>query len=73
MAESISQRVAILEIQMKRLVADAESEKATRARANAELDHRLRSLEQTVVKIVALGVGALGVLQIILASLKYLN
>ncbi len=73
MAESISQRVAILEIQMKRLVADVESEKEARERANAELEPRLRSLEQAVVKIVALGVGALGLLQIILASLKFLN
>lgn len=47
---------------MSRIVADIESEKGTRARANADLETRLRGVEKSNW----MGVGALAILQIIL-------
>ena len=35
----IHERVTVLEVQVNRIVADIESEKGTRARANADLNH----------------------------------
>ena len=69
MGDSISQRVVKLETQVSRLLSDAESEKETRANTTKELDVRLRSVERTV----AIGIGALGLLQLVLASLRYLK
>lgn len=69
MPESINERVVKLETQVNRLLDDAECEEATRVRSMADLDARLRSVERTV----AIGIGALGLLQLILASLKYLK
>lgn len=72
MGESLNSRVLKLETQVNRLLQDAEQEEANRIRATADLDARLRSVERTVERTIALGVGALGLIQLILASLKYL-
>lgn len=68
MGESLNARVLKLETQVERLMADAEAEQRNRENANQALDARLRSVERTI----ALGVGALGLIQLIIASLKYL-
>lgn len=68
MGESLNARVLKLETQVERLMSDAEDEQRARVEANEALEARLRSVERTI----ALGVGALGLIQLILASLKYL-
>ena len=68
MGESLNARVLKLETQVNRLMSDAEAEQRNRENANAAIDARLRSVERTI----ALGVGALGLIQLILASMKYL-
>lgn len=61
MAEnSIHERVTVLEVRVNRIVADIESEKGTRARANAEHDVRLRAVERAMY----VGIGAIALLQI---------
>lgn len=55
-------KLQALELQMERVVSDIESEKETRARANANLDERLREVEKTIWK----AVGGMGVILAVL-------
>ena len=47
----VRERIAVLEIQLKRLVSDAVSEKGTRARVNAEITRRFDKIESMVQSI----------------------
>jgi hypothetical protein len=58
----INERVRTLEVQVSRIVADIESEKGTRSRANEAIDTRLRGVERANW----MGVGALMLFQLIL-------
>jgi hypothetical protein len=70
----LAERMRVLEIQMEHIVSDIESEKGTRARANAELlrhmddlkremEPRFRQLERHV----AMGIGIVVTCQIVLS------
>lgn len=77
MANTEHERLLLLEMRVNRLVSDAESEKRTRAQANADvgmrldaMDNRLREVERTMWK----AAGALGLLLAMLEiSLKYIK
>lgn len=47
----LSERVAVLDEQIKRLVSDAESEKDTRRRVNADIFERFKVFEERLRKI----------------------
>lgn len=62
MKDDLSNRVVILEMQMKRFISDLESEKGTRARIHADMETRLRAVEIANWK----AAGALGVLILVI-------
>lgn len=76
MAQEILERIHQLELKQERmdaqtgrLVSDAESEKGTRERANSEIWHYLRKMEERlreVEKRIWMGLGALAALEIVL-------
>jgi hypothetical protein len=66
--KDMESRVTILEVQVGRLTSDVESEKATRARSNADLIARFDKLDDRLrisEKWIAMGAGAIALLQII--------
>lgn len=67
--EPLETRVAVLEVQVGRIVSDIESEKATRARVNEDIIDKLDKMDtaqRRTEKILYMGLGALAVLQFIL-------
>lgn len=61
----LSERVAVLKEQVGRLVSDAESEKDTRRRVNADIFERFKAFDERLRKIdksIWMATGAIGVI-----------
>jgi len=66
---STETRLTVLEVQVKRIVSDIESEKGTRSRAGSDLNARLDQIDHAQRKqerILYIGMGALGALQFLI-------